>query len=143
MPSQYTHAERLRRLEDFALAQVFRPQTAAQHAAQVLLPVQAVFPAGNETSALQWVSVEALVARLSRAVYTAIYAVYVARLMHGLLGRSRDWPTLWREAVVVYVNATFGLDIMDTTQRRTVDQEANEALWEAHRALYGLPHDAR
>ena len=43
MTSQYTHAESMRRLGDFALAQVFRPQTAAQQAAQVLLPAQEVF----------------------------------------------------------------------------------------------------
>jgi hypothetical protein len=61
--------------------------------------------------------------------------------MHGLLGLSRGWPTLWREAVVVYVRATFGLDLTDATQRRAVEQEAHAALWEAHRALYVSPHD--
>jgi hypothetical protein len=116
---------------------------AAQQAAQVLLPVQDVLPADHETSAPQWISVEALVTRLSRAVYTAVYEVYVARLMHGLLGWSRDWPTLWREAVVVYVRATFGQDVTDATQRCTVDEEAHAALWEAHRALYGSPYDER
>ena len=90
-----------------------------------------------------WISVEALVTRLSRAVYTAVYEVYVARLMHGLLGLSQDWPTLWREAVMVYVRATFGLDVTDATQRCAVDEEAHAALWGAHRALYGSPHDER
>ena len=141
MTPQYTHAESLRRLGDFALAQVFRPQTAAQRAAQVLLPVQEVFPAGHETPAPPWISVEALVTQLSRAVYTAMYEVYAARLMHRLLGLSRGWPTLWREAVVVYVRATFGLDVTDATQRRAMDQEAHAALWEAHRALYGSPYE--
>ena len=141
MTSQYTHAESLRRLADFALAQVFRPQTAARQAAQVLLPAQDVLPAGHETLAQRWISVEALVTRLSRALYTTVYEVYVARLMHGLLGRSRDWPTLWRQAVVVHVRATFGLDMTDATQRRAVEQEAHAALWEAHRALYGSPYD--
>jgi hypothetical protein len=141
MTPQYTHAESVRRLGDFALAQVFRPQTVAQQAAQVLLPTQEVLPAGHETPAPQWITVEALITQLSRAVYTAVYEVYVARLMHGLLGRSQDWPTLWREAVVVYVKATFGLELTDATQRCAVDQEAHAALWAAHRALYGSPYD--
>jgi hypothetical protein len=143
MIPQYTYAESMRRLGDFALAQVFRPQTAAQQAAQVLLPAQEVLPAGHETPAPPWISVEALVTQLSGAVYTAVYEVYVARLMHGLLGLSRGWPTLWREAVVVYVRATFGLDVTDAVQRRAVDEEAHAALWAAHRALYGSPHDKR
>jgi hypothetical protein len=70
-----------------------------------------------------------------------VYEVYAARLMHGLLGLFRDWPTLWREAVMVHVRATFGLDMTDATQRRTVEQEAHVALWKAHRALYGSPYD--
>jgi hypothetical protein len=114
---------------------------AAQQAAQVLLPAQDVLPAGHETPAPRWISVEALVTQLSRAAYTTVYEVSVARLIHGLLGLSRDWPTLWREAVVVHVRATFGLDVTDATQRRTVDQEAHAALWEAHHALYGSPYD--
>jgi hypothetical protein len=143
MTSPYPHAESLRRLGDFALAQVFRPQAAAQQAAQVLLSAQEIFPAGHETSASQWISVEALVTRLSKAVYTTVYEVYIARLMHRLLELSQDWPTLWREAVVVYVRATFGLDVTDATQLCAVDEEAHAALWEAHRALYGSPHDER
>jgi hypothetical protein len=141
MTPYYTHAESLRRLGDFALAQVFRPQTAAQQAAQVLLPVQEILPAGHETPAPRWISVEALVIRLSRAVYTTVYEVYVARLMHRLLGLSRDWPTLWREAVVVHVRATFGLDFTDATQLCTVEQEAHAALWAAYHALYGSPYE--
>lgn len=143
MTSQYTHAESMRRLGDFALAQVFRPQAVAQQAAQVLLPAQEVFLAGHETPVQGWISVESLVTRLSRVVYTAVYEVYVARLMHGLLGLSQDWPTLWREAVVVYVKATFGLDVTDATQRCAVEQKAHEARWAAHRALYGSPYDER
>ena len=141
MTSQYTHAESLRRLADFALAQVFRPEAAAQQAAQVLLPAQEVLPAGHEMPAQQWISVEALVTRLSAAVYTAIYELYAARLMHGLLGLSRDWPPLWREAVVVHVRATFGLDVTDATQLCVVEQEAHVALWKAHCALYGSPYE--
>jgi hypothetical protein len=141
MTPQDPHAESLRRLGDFALAQVFRPEAAAQQAAQVLLPAQEVLPAGHETPAQQWISVEAVVTRLSAAVYTAVYEVYAARLMHGLLGLSRHWPTLWREAVMVHVRATFGLDMTDATQRRAVEQEAHAALWAAHRALYGSPYD--
>jgi hypothetical protein len=109
----------------------------------VLLPVEDVLPVGHEMSASRWISVEALVTRLSRAVYTAVYEVYVARLMHRLLELSGDWPTLWHEAVVVYIRATFGLDVTDAAQRRTVDEEALTALWEAHRALYGSPYSER
>jgi hypothetical protein len=141
MTSPYLHAESMRRLGDFALAQVFRSEAAAQQAAQVLLPAQDVLPAGHETPAQQWISVEAVVTRLSRAVYTAVYEVYVARLMHGLLGLSRDWPPLWREAVVVHVRAMFGLDMTDTTPLCAVEQEAHAALWTAHRALYGSPYE--
>jgi hypothetical protein len=143
MTPQDPHAESLRRLADFALAQVFRPEAAAQQAVQVLLPARDMLPAGHETPAQQWISVEALVTQLSATVYTAVYEVSTARLMRGLLGLSRDWPTLWREAVVVHVRATFGLDFTDATQLCTVEQEAHAALWEAHRALYGSPHDER
>jgi hypothetical protein len=141
MTPQDTHTESMRRLADFALVQVFRPGAAAQQAAQVLLPVQDVLAPGHETPAQQWISVEALVTRLSATVYTAIYEVYAARLMHRLLGLSRDWPTLWREAVVVHVRATFGLDFTDAHQRRFVEQEAHAALWAAHRTLYGSPYE--
>jgi hypothetical protein len=61
--------------------------------------------------------------------------------MHGLLRLSRDWPPLWREAVVVYVRATFGLDMTDTTQLCAIEQEAHAALWTAHCALYGSPYE--
>jgi hypothetical protein len=73
-------------------------------------------------------------------VYTAVYEVYEARLMGWLQGCAQDWPTLWREAVVVYVKATFGVDLTDAAQRRAAEQEAHEALWEAHQALYGAPN---
>jgi hypothetical protein len=63
--------------------------------------------------------------------------------MHRLLGLSRDWPTLWREAMVVHVRTTFGLDVTDATQLCAVEQEAHTALWEARRALYGSPYDER
>jgi hypothetical protein len=75
------------------------------------------------------------------AVATFGLEVYAARLMHGLLGRSRDWPPLWREAVVVHVRATFGLDMTDTTQLCAVEQEARAALWAAYHALYGSPYE--
>jgi hypothetical protein len=129
----------LRRLADFALAQVFYPHEAPQQAARVLLPVREGLPDACQPPAATWISVEALVTHLSRAAYAALYEVFEARLMHRLLGGARDWPTLWREALIVYVHATFGVDCTDTAQLQAMDEEASRARGEACRALYGAP----
>jgi hypothetical protein len=136
------HHDFLSRLGAFVLAQVFRPHEAAPYAAQVLLPAREVPPAGRGASAArEWISVEALVTRLSRASYTPLYEVSVARLVHRLLGLSQGWPALWREALTVSVRSMLGVDLTDAAQLHAVDEEAYEALWEAHCALYGSPHD--
>ena len=132
----------LRRLGDFALAQVFRPHEAASYAAQVLLPRgEGLLTACGTPAAPAWISVEALVTRLREAAYSSVYEVYVARLGRWLQHGTAAWPALWREAVAVHCVATFGVDLADEAQLQALEHEAHDALWEAHRALYGSPYD--
>lgn len=127
----------LQRLGDFALAQIFHPETAAAAAAQVLLPVAAVPAAGRGTDP-HWVRVSDLLPHLETAGAVApVYELVEARLYRGLQRLVMPWPRLWRDAVTVYVADTLGVDLTDEAQLQTLDQEAHAALWEAHEALYG------
>lgn len=129
----------LQRLSAFALAQVFHPETAPAAAAQVLLSAPAV-PAAGRGADPQWVCVPDLVTHLETAVATApVYEVAAARLFRWVQRLIVLWPRLWREAVIVSVAATRGVDLTDEAQLQGLDREAHAALWEVHDALYGPP----
>jgi hypothetical protein len=128
----------LRRLGDFALAQIFHPDMAPAAAAQVLLPVAAV-PAAGRGADPHWVRVPDLLTRLETAVAAApVYELLEARLYRWVQHLIAPWPRLWREAVTVYVATALGVDLTDDAQLQALDQAAHTALWEAHAALYGL-----
>jgi hypothetical protein len=127
----------LQRLGDFALAQVFHPETASAAAAQVLLPVAAVPAAGRGTDP-HWVRVPDLVTHLETAVAVApVYELVDARLYRWVQRLIAPWPQLWREAVTVSVATARGVDLTDEAQLQALDREAHAALWEAHDALSG------
>ena len=131
----------LQRLSAFALAQAFHPETAPAAAAQVLLPATAV-PAAGRGADPQWVSIPDLIQRLETAVAGApVYELVEARLYRWVQRLVMPWPQLWREAVIVYVATTLGVELTDEAQLQALEQEAHAALWAAHDALYG-PHTA-
>ena len=140
MTSALTHHDFVHHLGAFALAQVFWPHEVATCAAQVLLPAEDVPAEGRGIPTQAWISVEALIERLGMAGYTAVYEVVAARLARWLQHCSVTWPPLWREAVAMHFFSVYGVALANETQLQALDQEAHDALWEAHQALYGAPN---